>query len=241
MLWRKSLFVKQTYFCRLFHIQHHTTAHHTTSHKKMTIELLACTRQVNKYASDSIGLNKLLSHTGILALMISLLMVLIIMVFYPAKPGTSFYILVKIFLYMFTGTLLLVFLHDGILKDQYENTAHDLDLNDMVTNVTGKNSNSRMAFGAAEHKPTIITHSPPLVNRPSSRQTTPLHSPRHSPQTSPHARSRTPPRTPPQSNQRNNQRDSPKTPENGNILINGGGKQLTHRKPVPVPVRGPFQ
>jgi hypothetical protein len=201
----------------------------------MTIELLACTRQVNKYASDSIGLNKLLSHTGILALMISLLMVLIIMVFYPAKPGTSFYILVKIFVYMFTGTLLLVFLHDGILKDQYENTAHDLDLNDMVTNVTGKNSNSRMAFGAAEHsiKPAVVTHSPPLVNH--SRQTSPLHSPRHSPRTSP----RTPPRTPP----RNSQRDSPKTPENGNILINGGGNhtQLTHRKPVPVPVKGPFR
>lgn len=193
----------------------------------MTIELLACTRQVNKYASDSIGLNKLLSHTGILALMISLLMVLIIMVFYPAKPGTSFYILVKIFVYMFTGTLLLVFLHDGILKDQYENTAHDLDLNDMVTNVTGKNSNSRMAFGAAEHMPTI-THSPQLKHQ-SSRQTTPLHSPRHSP--------RTPPRTPP----RSSQRDSPKTPENANNLINGGGKQLTHRKPVPVRVKGPFQ
>lgn len=197
----------------------------------MTIELLACTRQVNKYASDSIGLNKLLSHTGILALMISLLMVLIIMVFYPAKPGTSFYILVKIFVYMFTGTLLLVFLHDGILKDQYENTAHDLDLNDMVTNVTGKNSNSRMAFGASEHKP-IITHSPQLKHQ-SSRQTTPLHSPRTSPRTTP----RTPPRTPP----RSSQRDSPKTPENANNLINGGGKQLTNRKPVPVRVKGPFQ
>ena len=104
----------------------------------MTIELLACTRQVNQYASDSIGLNKLLSHTGILAFMISLLMVLIIMVFYPAKPGTSFYILVKIFMYMFAGTLLLVFLHDGMLKDQLTNTAHDMDLNEMVTNVTGK-------------------------------------------------------------------------------------------------------
>ena len=201
----------------------------------MTIELLACTRQVNKYASDSIGLNKLLSHTGILALMISLLMVLIIMVFYPAKPGTSFYILVKIFVYMFTGTLLLVFLHDGILKDQYENTAHDLDLNDMVTNVTGKNSNSRMAFGGAEHsiKPAVVVHSPPLVNQ--SRQTTPLHSPRHSPRTSPRATTHTPPR--------NSQRDNPKTPENTNDLINGGGNrtQLTHRKPVPVPVKGPFR
>ena len=143
----------------------------------MTIELLSCTRQVNQYANDSIGINKLLSNTGALAFIISLLMVLIIMVFYPAKSGTGFYVLIKIFIYMFGGTFLLMFIHDGLLKSAFMEYSKGTDLSEIVNAVADPQSNARMAFGVQQQTPQQSPRQTP--------QQTPQQSPRQTPQQTP--------------------------------------------------------
>ena len=182
----------------------------------MTIELLACTRQVNKYASDSIGLNKLLSSTGIFALILSGVMILIVMIFYPAKSGTGIYVLVKIFMYMCVSSIILVFLHDGILKDQFINASKEADLSEMVANVTDKGSNSRIAFGGAGHKP--VSGSVSKVESPVSSKSSPVSNPPSS-------------KASPISNNLTDKHDMSQ--------ILGGRGQLCYRKP-PVQVKKPF-
>jgi hypothetical protein len=148
---------------------------HTHDIHTMTIELLSCTRQVNEYANDSIGINKLLSNTGALAFIISLLMVLIIMVFYPAKSGTGFYVLIKIFIYMFGGTFLLMFIHDGLLKSAFMEYSKGADLSEIVNAVADPQSNSRMAFGVQTPQQTpkqSPQQTPQQSPKPATQQTT---------------------------------------------------------------------
>ena len=47
------------------------------------------------------------------------------MVIYPAQAGTSGGVLFKMFLYMFGATLLVMFLHDGIIKHMIQDEQDD--------------------------------------------------------------------------------------------------------------------
>jgi hypothetical protein len=150
----------------------------------MPIELLSCTRQVNNYAFDSVGLNKLLSNCGVFAFIISAMMILLIMFLYPAKPNTSVYVLFKIFVYMYGGTLLLVFLHDGILKEHMRHLEKSTDYDDIVTNLTNKTGGSSLAFSGGGH------HQIPLAKSPCQTKTPPKTPPRQT---------KSPPKSPPDS------------------------------------------
>jgi len=82
----------------------------------MPIDLCSSIKKTSQWAFGSPVLNGILSSSVFVAIVISLLMIILIMVMYPAKSGTPFSILMKMFIYMVFGTLLIVFLHDSVLK-----------------------------------------------------------------------------------------------------------------------------
>jgi hypothetical protein len=63
-------------------------------------------------------------------------MIILIMVMYPAKPGTSFSIVAKMFIYMFFGSLLVIFLHDGVLRYLIDDENQNLKAEAFMQNTT---------------------------------------------------------------------------------------------------------
>ena len=79
------------------------------------IDFNSSTKKATNWVFTNSTLNSLLGNSLSLGITISLLMVLLVMVMYPAKAGTSFSIMVKLFIYMFLGSTIFIFLHDGIM------------------------------------------------------------------------------------------------------------------------------
>jgi hypothetical protein len=82
----------------------------------MPIDLYGSLKKTSQWAFGSPLLNNILSSNLFVALVISVIMILLIMIMYPAKSGTPFSIIAKMFIYMFFGTALIIFLHDSVLK-----------------------------------------------------------------------------------------------------------------------------
>ena len=82
----------------------------------MPIDLCSSVGSVSQYAFGSSALNGILSSSIFMAIMISFIMVILIMILYPAKKGTSFFLVGKMFVYMFFISWMLVFLHDSVLN-----------------------------------------------------------------------------------------------------------------------------
>jgi hypothetical protein len=96
----------------------------------MPIDLYSSVKKTSKWAFDSPFLNNVLGSTLFVSIIIALIMILIIMIMYPAKSGTSFSVVLKMFFYMFIGSLVVLFLHDGIIKhmieEEYQSDSSDV-------------------------------------------------------------------------------------------------------------------
>lgn len=102
----------------------------------MPIEWSSATKKTHQWALGSPFLNKILSSSLFVAGVIALLMILLIMVMYPAKSGTSFTVVLKMFVYMFFGSLLVVFLHDGVIKYMMEEDKNEQQSLEFMQNMT---------------------------------------------------------------------------------------------------------
>ena len=86
----------------------------------MPIDFNETLKKTTQWAFGSPLLNSILGSGLFMAIVISLIMVIIVMLVYPAKNGAQFKPIAKMFIYMFIGTVFLMFLHDGILKHTIE-------------------------------------------------------------------------------------------------------------------------
>jgi hypothetical protein len=86
----------------------------------MPIDLYCTLKKTSQWAFGSSFLNSVLGSSIFVSIVVSLVMVLIVMIMYPAKAGTSFSVVAKMFVYMFLGTMVVVFLHDGVIKYMLE-------------------------------------------------------------------------------------------------------------------------
>lgn len=91
------------------------------------IDLLSSFKKTSQFAFSSPIINGLLGSSLFLGAIIAVIMILIIMVLYPAKPGTPFSIVCKMFIYMFLSSVLLIFIHDGIIKYMHDEQNRDQD------------------------------------------------------------------------------------------------------------------
>lgn len=91
----------------------------------MPLVLNDSVRDLSRWAFGSPVLNSILGSSIFVALVISFIMVLLIMIMYPAKAGTPFSVIAKMFVYMLFSSMLVIFLHDSILKHMYEEEEHE--------------------------------------------------------------------------------------------------------------------
>lgn len=124
----------------------------------MAIDLNDTVKSVSNWAFGSPLLNGILGSSVFIAILISIIMILLIMIFYPAKSGTPASVLFKMFVYMFFSTLLVVFLHDAVKKYTYDNEKNEEDQEILTTNVTGNGRNNNPAYVGGNNVVTPFTN-----------------------------------------------------------------------------------
>jgi hypothetical protein len=91
----------------------------------MPVDLCASLNRTGDYAFGSPFLNSLFGNKIIVSVLIALIVVVIVMLIYPAKKGTDYGLLIKIFIYVAAFTGIVIFLHDGILEANVKEQMHD--------------------------------------------------------------------------------------------------------------------
>lgn len=102
----------------------------------MPIDLMSSIKKTSQWAFGSPLLNSILGSSLFVALTVALVMMLLIMIMYPAKKGTSFTVVAKMFIYMFFTSLLVIFLHDGVIKFMFEEEHQSKAADDMMRGVS---------------------------------------------------------------------------------------------------------
>lgn len=92
---------------------------------------------LNTVGDQAFG-NNIISNTlgSILscALILAIIAILLIMFIYPAKSGTSLVTVVKIFIYMFAASAVILFVHDGIQRRRWREEEEQRDLQEINPN-----------------------------------------------------------------------------------------------------------
>jgi hypothetical protein len=86
----------------------------------MPIDMGSTIKKASQWAFGSPILHGIMSNNLLIAGLISLVMILIIMIMYPAKKNTKSNVLVKMFFYMFISSVFILFLHDSVIKNSFE-------------------------------------------------------------------------------------------------------------------------
>ena len=64
------------------------------------------------------------------------------MIMYPARKNTQLSVLCKMFIYMFFSSLLIVFLHDGVIKTMYDEELQTSEENNMMSGIDVVNADA---------------------------------------------------------------------------------------------------
>ena len=102
----------------------------------MPFDLGSTIRKTSQWSFSSPFLNNILGSSLFVSVVITLLVVLLIMIMYPAKKGTPFSVICKLFIYMFFCSLLVIFLHDSVLKFSFEEQEQEKEDNDFMKGTT---------------------------------------------------------------------------------------------------------
>lgn len=86
----------------------------------MPIDMGSTIKNASQWAFGSPILHGIMSNNLIIAGIISIVMILIIMIMYPAKKNTKNNVLIKMFFYMFISSAFILFLHDSVIKNTFE-------------------------------------------------------------------------------------------------------------------------
>jgi hypothetical protein len=108
----------------------------------MPIDISSSVNNISKQVFGTSIINKYLGSTIFVGIIITFILLLIIMIFYPAKENTSVKIIFKVGLYSFLSSLLILFLHDGIIKSNLSNDKISENNEKIIQNLTNKNRDS---------------------------------------------------------------------------------------------------
>lgn len=108
----------------------------------MPIDLLSSIKKTSQWTFSSPTINYILGSSLFIAIIIALVMVLLIMIMYPARKNTQLSVLCKMFIYMFFSSLLIVFLHDGVIKTMYDEELQSSEENNMMSGIDVVNADA---------------------------------------------------------------------------------------------------
>lgn len=82
----------------------------------MPIDFYSSLKKTSRWAFGSKLLNNIFGSSLYTSILITLVVMLVIMFVYPSKSGTKAGVLFKLFIYIFMGSLVILFIHDGVLN-----------------------------------------------------------------------------------------------------------------------------
>ena len=134
----------------------------------MPIDLYSTAKKTSQWAFGSPFLNKILGSSLFVAGVVSFIMIILIMIMYPAKPGTPFSIVAKMFVYMFASSLLVIFLHDGVVRYMYEEEKEAHVSEAFMQNITMIGRENDPSYGSMYKTidPTPVAPAAPVVQAP---------------------------------------------------------------------------
>lgn len=86
----------------------------------MPFELSESLKNTCSFTFASRGMNGLFCSKFYTTLILTILILILITVIYPCKKGTPFWIVGKLGFYIFTATLAILFIHDGVVYSSYK-------------------------------------------------------------------------------------------------------------------------
>lgn len=92
-----------------------------------------------------------MSSSILVAFLITIILILLVMFLYPAKKGTGTNILVRLFVYSFLSSMLIIFLHDGVIRTLMK---EKFRLEDQM-HVGGSNGSSSLLAPTVNIAPTV--------------------------------------------------------------------------------------
>jgi hypothetical protein len=104
----------------------------------MPINLGDKIRSLEQNVYQSTIVDTLFRSTLSATLLIAGLVLLIIMVLYPAKPGTSGLVLIKMLVYIVMVTFVVLFIHGGIIKYHTKMVMIENDQNELIQSITNR-------------------------------------------------------------------------------------------------------
>lgn len=102
----------------------------------MPIDLHSSLNGVSEYVFGNSVLKTMLGGSISVAFVIAIIIMLIIMVMYPAKRDTPASTLIKMFIYIFLASMTLIFMHDSILKHNINEHDKQLSNDSIMRNAT---------------------------------------------------------------------------------------------------------
>jgi hypothetical protein len=105
----------------------------------MPIDISSSVNNISNQVFGTSIINKYLGSTICVGILITFILLMIIMIFYPAKENTPIKIIFKVGLYSFLSSLLILFLHDGIIKSNLSNDKINENNEKIIQNLTNKN------------------------------------------------------------------------------------------------------
>lgn len=77
------------------------------------------------------------------------------MIIYPCKNNTPFYIIIKLFLYLFLLSFFIILLHNSTLRNKYKETERNGEMYNIIDNI----DDNRIIYGSSNQiKPNVKAH-----------------------------------------------------------------------------------
>lgn len=107
----------------------------------MPIELSDTLKNTFGMSFASRGLNNLFCSKIYTTIILTIIIIILIIIIYPCKKGTPFWVVGKLGLYIFISTLVVLFVHNGIVYESYKKEISGDEDDEFVNNVIdGKNN-----------------------------------------------------------------------------------------------------
>lgn len=117
----------------------------------MAIEMSSLFGNVYNKAYSIKGLNVIFSNIIYTSIILSCIMLIIIVVIYPCKKNTPYWLIMKIFFYILFSSIVFLSIHSSIIKNNYQKKYMDSDVSKMYDTFESNN----LVYGDEFVKPQI--------------------------------------------------------------------------------------
>lgn len=104
----------------------------------MPIDLNSSVSRVSHMAFGNAALNTILSNSVFVAFVITAVVILIVLIMYPARANTPFFIVGKMFVYIMLISWIVIFLHDSVSQQLTAEQLHANESRDFIQNIVVK-------------------------------------------------------------------------------------------------------